>query len=265
MSDLLPVSVHILTWNSGHTLRKTLESVRRCREIIVLDGGSTDNTVTIAKEFGAHVEPQRDPSHQSTPLTDFSEARNRALKHATESWILALDSDELASPELLAEMERIVRMGQPCACLVPRRYVLPDGTMITHATTYPNARLYFFHRDTVERWIKPVHERPLLKPGTPIRNVRGWSLASLGSPEEFKRRNIHYLAIEVASAPLTWGTWLRRVIRAIRGRFIALLKLAWIWLLPLHGTRLPLRHEWLRFWYAWRLVVETRPWRRGSR
>ena len=56
-------------------------------QIVVVDTGSTDRTVEIAKEFGAEV-------HSFTWSDDFSAARNAALEHATGDWVLALDADE---------------------------------------------------------------------------------------------------------------------------------------------------------------------------
>src|SRR3989338_4058331 len=157
MSEKLPVSVHILTWNSGKTLRRAIESVRTCAEILVIDGGSSDDTLRIAQKYGAKIIPQRDREH-GTPLQNFAGARNRGLQHATQPWILSLDSDEYASPELLNDLQHTVTHGRPCACFVPRKYVLPDGQIVTHATTYPNERIYFFHKDAiaVEGWEKRV-------------------------------------------------------------------------------------------------------------
>lgn len=261
MSEKLPVSAHILTWNSGKTLRLCLESVRQCAEILVIDGGSTDSTVSIAKECGALIISQRE-SKQGTPTVDFAAARNRGLDHATQPWILALDSDETASPELLREMTATIAAGLPCACFVPRRYLLLNGRIVTHATTYPNARLSFFHRNVVKTWEKPVHERPVLQPNTLVQYLRGVTLAPLGNPEDYRRKNLRYLAIEQEKDQgKGWWHWLRhRVLHTIRSRSIALGKLLWIWGFPHRNcVRLPLHHEFLRFWYGWKLIVVTCP------
>lgn len=262
MSEKLPVSVHVLTWNSGKTLRKALESVRSCAEILVIDGGSADNTLAIAKEFGARVIPQ---PHQGRSIEDFAAVRNLGLKHATHPWILTLDSDEYASTELLGEIAATIRKGTPCACLVPRRYILEDGTIIHYATTYPNERLYFFHRDVVNQWIKPVHERPLLKPGTVVKHFRGASLAPLGSIAEYREKNLRYLQIEMKkSEGKGWGYWLKyRIWHTLRSRMIATVKLIWIWGIPRPGRRLPLKHELIRYWYAGKLIVDTMPIKRS--
>src|SRR3989338_6601227 len=107
MSEKLPVSVHILTWNSGKTLRRTLESIKNCREVILIDGGSTDETLSLAKEFGAKILPQRD-HEQGTPLQNFAAARNRGLQHATERWILSVDSDEYTSTKLMEDIKETI-------------------------------------------------------------------------------------------------------------------------------------------------------------
>lgn len=261
MSEKLPVSVHVLTWNSGTGLRRALESVKGAAEILVIDGGSTDSTPAIARECGATILPQRDDG-QGTPLQDFAAARNRGLHRATQPWILSLDSDETASPELLTEIRATISTGIPCACFVPRRYILPDGKMVTHASTYPNARLYFFHRNVVERWAKPVHEKPLLKPRTPVHYFRHGTLAPLGTPEEYRRKNMRYLRLETEKdRGKGWKHWIvHRLLHTLRSRTIAAIKLLWIWCLPHKScVRLPLRHELLRFWYAWRLIVVTCP------
>jgi glycosyltransferase involved in cell wall biosynthesis len=230
--------------------------------MLVIDGGSTDGTVDIATKAGAKIIVQPANALDASGIRDFSAVRNVALKESTQPWIFVLDSDEAASQELWQSACRVAESAKdPAAYLVARRYVRPDGVVIQRASTYPNERLYFFHRDAVEKWIKPVHERVLLKPGVNILRLASFTLAPLPTVEEFKRKNRRYLAIEVAlSGDKSWRTWFTsRLLHTLRSRLIALVRLAGIWLVPGGGPRLPLRHELLRFWYAWRLIVETCP------
>lgn len=262
MSEQLPISVHILTWDSGKTLRHTIESVRNCAEILVIDGGSSDDTLRIAQTYSARIISQRDDERRSTPIDDFSAVRNVGLHHATQPWILTLDSDEYASPELLTDLRNTVTRELPCACFVPRKYVLSDGRIVTHASTYPNERLYFFHRTAVIRWVKPVHERPEIVQGIPLLHLRGASLAPLGTLEDYTMKNLRYLQIEMEkSRGRGWGHWFcHRLLNTLRSRLVASVKLLWIWCLPRrHCVRLPIKHEFLRFWYAWQLIVKTCP------
>lgn len=257
----LPVSVHILTWNSAQTLERAIESVRDCAEILVIDGGSQDGTVALAEHLGARVVPQRFPGAQGQPLMNFAAARNIGVEHATQPWILALDSDELMSEDGIKEIHTLIGRGASAgAYRVPRRYVLDDGTVVAHASTYPNERIYFFHRDAVVQWIKPVHERIEVRPNVTIGRLKHGSLAPLPPIGVFTSKLNQYLRIEVEeSRGKGWGRWLRRVLHTLRGRSVATVRLLWIWLVPHLGERLPLRYERARFWYSWKLIVMTCP------
>ncbi|MBI2636109.1 glycosyltransferase [Candidatus Peregrinibacteria bacterium] len=266
----LPVSVHILAWNSGLTIERAISSVHECEEILVIDGGSQDATVATAERLGARVIPQRFPGAQGKPLMDFAAARNAGMERATQPWILALDSDEMMSPEGMAQIRTIIAKpdpsvaalveAEPAAYLVPRRYLMTDGTVVARASTYPNERLYFFRKDSAERWEKPVHERIRLKPDTIVGRLDHGSLAPLPPLSVFYSKLNQYLRIEVEEANgKGWGAWLRRVIHALRGRAVASLRLLRIWLIPGSGRRLPLQYEMARFWYSWKLMMMTCP------
>ncbi|HEX4122408.1 MAG TPA: glycosyltransferase [Verrucomicrobiae bacterium] len=82
------ISVCLITKNEEEFLGRCLRSVQSiASQIVVVDTGSTDRTVEIAKEHGAEV-------HSFEWCDDFAAARNTALEHATGDWILILDADE---------------------------------------------------------------------------------------------------------------------------------------------------------------------------
>lgn len=259
--DSYPISCHILTRNSAATLEKALQSAQFCAEILVIDGGSTDETLAIAQKYHAKVLSQG----TSEEIANFSAIRNLGLKHTTHDWILSLDSDEYLSEEIQKEIQEASK-GEAAAYFVPRQYVLSDGRIVDFATTYPNERLYFFHRDTVKEWIKPVHERPQLKEGVSVKRFTGASLAPIGTLEEYKKKNARYLEIEKAKdAGKGWGYWFKhRLFHTVRSRCILLVRLLLIWLIPRRGVRMPLHHELARFWYGWKLIISTMP-KRGTK
>jgi glycosyltransferase involved in cell wall biosynthesis len=261
MPEKLPISAHVLTWNSAQTLEKALASVARCAEILVIDGGSTDATLEIAEKHGARAVPQRFPGAQGRPLSDFAAARNVGLKNSTQPWVLALDSDEEMSPAAMEELANVTKTStEPTACLVPRRYVLGDGSVVKFASTYPNERLYFFRTDAVTEWEKPVHERIALKPGTIVRRLEHGSLAPLPPIGAFHSKLSQYARIEgERSIGMGWAAWFKRVWHTLRGRAVATVRILWIWLIPRPGKRLPLKYEIARYWYSWRLLIETFP------
>lgn len=96
------ISVIILTKNEQRDLPGCLESLRWCDDVHVVDSGSTDETVAIARKFGAQI--------YSNPFKSFGDQRNWALDHCQikYSWILFLDADEVASPEFVEGLKKAV-------------------------------------------------------------------------------------------------------------------------------------------------------------
>jgi glycosyltransferase involved in cell wall biosynthesis len=99
------ISVVLITLNEETNLLGTLESVVPLvrggkGEIIVVDSGSTDRTLEIARSYGARI--------FSEPWKGFAAQKNSAIEKATGDWVLQLDADEALEPELAAEISRIV-------------------------------------------------------------------------------------------------------------------------------------------------------------
>lgn len=96
----MEISVVLATFNEEKNLGDCLESVRGLAdEIIVVDGGSTDKTVAIAKQYGAKVIMTDNP-----PI--FHLNKQKAIEAATKDWILQLDADERVTLELKSEIEQ---------------------------------------------------------------------------------------------------------------------------------------------------------------
>ncbi len=95
------ISVTILTKNSEAHLKDCLESVKWAKEIIVLDSGSTDQTLEISKRY-------TDKVYVTEDWPGFGIQKNRALVYATSDWILSLDSDEVVSPSLAEAIQKTI-------------------------------------------------------------------------------------------------------------------------------------------------------------
>ncbi len=106
------ISVCILTKNAASTLKETLQSVQSFDEVILLDNGSTDNTLEIAKTF-----PNVKVFH--SPFLGFGPLRNEAARLAKHEWILALDSDEIVSDALVGEIKAL-KLNSQKAYSLPR-------------------------------------------------------------------------------------------------------------------------------------------------
>ncbi|MCM8749445.1 glycosyltransferase [Thermomicrobiaceae bacterium CFH 74404] len=101
MSEPLPLSVIVLTLNEERHLPGCLASVAGlARQILVVDSGSHDRTVELARAAGAEV------VHR--PFTGFASQRNAALELARQPWVLFLDADERVTPELAAEIRQAI-------------------------------------------------------------------------------------------------------------------------------------------------------------
>jgi len=139
------LSVVIITHNEEANLARTLESVKPLvadgkGEIIVVDSGSTDRTVEIAKSFGAKVFVEE--------WKGFAAQKNSAIDKATGDYVLSLDADEAVSLELAEEVQTTVRDAPKGDKF---RQTLPDGTS---APIFVNGFLMPRKNYFLGRWIK---------------------------------------------------------------------------------------------------------------
>lgn len=98
------ISAVVITFNEEENIRRCLESIKWADEIVVVDGGSQDRTVEIAKEFGAKIVTHKFEG-------DFGLERNIGNQNATGDWILALDADEEIPQEGRRAIEEILENG----------------------------------------------------------------------------------------------------------------------------------------------------------
>jgi tetratricopeptide (TPR) repeat protein len=151
-SERKQISLCLIVKNEEATLRRCLTSAAPyVDEIIVVDTGSTDRTVDVAREAGGKV--------FSFPWTgDFSAARNKALHHATADWIFSLDADEELEPESGPRLREIVEL--PTSTL--RAY----GILVKNIHNREEVPLLYisyakrlFPRHDRIRWTRPIHEQ----------------------------------------------------------------------------------------------------------
>lgn len=206
----IPCTVAILTRNSESTLARALESVRSFDDVLICDGGSTDNTKNIATSFGARIIEQ-DSLYvgEDGRIRNFSGIRNQTLDAARHAWFLFLDSDEYLSDALVEELRETVSLNMPAAFWVPRHYVINER-IIHCASTYPNRQMRFFHRESVGRFIKEVHERIELLEDSVVRECCAPLLVPFAEDAaELRIKWSRYLAIEEERQSLrTFRSWL---------------------------------------------------------
>ena len=150
------LSVAIVTLNEEENLARTLASVSWAQEIIVVDSGSTDRTVEIARSFGARVFER--------PWPGFAAQKNFAIAQCQGAWILSLDADEELTTELQTQIRTLLPSNPPTDAYFLRRRNLFLGKWIKRGGFYPDPKLRLFRRaaasfDTTPKFEeRPVHE-----------------------------------------------------------------------------------------------------------
>ncbi len=133
------LSICLITKNEEKFLGQCLKSIRGlAQQIVVVDTGSTDRTVEIAKEFGAeaYFHPWAD---------DFSAARNAALEHATGDWILMLDADEELPAAQHAKLRADLKNPQAIGFRLPLTNVGQNDGRSFVPRLFRNAPGVFYH------------------------------------------------------------------------------------------------------------------------
>ena len=143
-------SVVVITLDEEAHIRRCLESVAWADEIVVVDAESRDKTAQIAREFTDRV--------ISRPWPGFAGQKNFALAQSTADWILSLDADEEASPELRDEIVAIAGDAGACDGYAVRRRNVFLGQWIRHGGVYPDWQVRFFRRGHGHFVERPVHE-----------------------------------------------------------------------------------------------------------
>ena len=155
MKSKTSISVVINVRNEADHLSKCLRSIKDiANEIIVVDMKSTDDSVKIAKSYGAKVFSYR-------PMKFVEPARNFALSKATSSWILLLDPDEYLQKTLKNELKSITQRNDVDFVKIPRQNFI-FGKWIRHANCWPDYLIRFFKKGSVN-WQKEIHSQPITK------------------------------------------------------------------------------------------------------
>jgi len=145
------LSVIIIAKNEAHAIADCLHSVAWADEIIVVDSGSSDDTVNICKQFGANVTTTQD-------WPGFGAQKNRALALATQPWVLSLDADERISTELQMELKSVIAENVDMSYRMPRSSSY-CGRFMQHSGWSPDYVTRLFKRGHARFSDDLVHER----------------------------------------------------------------------------------------------------------
>jgi glycosyltransferase involved in cell wall biosynthesis len=148
-----PLSVVVITLNAAAQLAACLDSARFAEELVVVDSGSEDDTVEIARTGGARVVVQE--------WLGFGPQKHFAVAQAAHDWVLCLDADERLTPELAASIARELAEPRHAAYAMARRNRFL-GRWLGHGEGYPDWSTRLFDRRRAHWSDDAVHEKVVI-------------------------------------------------------------------------------------------------------
>ncbi|MBU1031779.1 glycosyltransferase family 2 protein [Patescibacteria group bacterium] len=147
------ISVVLAVFNEEENLKNCLGSVKDLAwEIVIVDGGSTDKTADIAKEFSARIIQTNNPPN-------FHINKNIAIDESRGDWVLQLDADEQVTSKLSQEIRRVInsQSGNNGYWIPRKNFFL--GRFLTKGGQYPDYTLRLYRRGKGRLPMKDVHEQ----------------------------------------------------------------------------------------------------------
>ncbi len=183
------ISVIVIALNEEDALADCLDSVSWAHEIIVLDSGSTDNTLEVASKY-------TDKIHVEADWQGFGIQKQRAQSHALGRWILSIDADERVTPELRDEILSVVSLDD-AAYSMP---ILPwcFGRFIRHGGWYPASKVRLYPRLRARYGSHQVHEKLEYEGQLEIRQLKGDLL-------HYTYRNMEHYLVKSAHYAVAWA------------------------------------------------------------
>ncbi|KAB0636832.1 LPS biosynthesis protein [Burkholderia stagnalis] len=145
------LGVAIIAHNAARRLAQCLDALAFANDIVVVDGGSTDDTVEIARAHGARVIVAAD-------WPGFGPQKNRALAALSTDWVLSIDTDEVVSDELAAAIRAAIRAPEADVYAIDRLSAF-CGRWVHHSGWYPDWIPRLFRRGAARFSDDLVHER----------------------------------------------------------------------------------------------------------
>jgi (heptosyl)LPS beta-1,4-glucosyltransferase len=160
------LSVVMIAKNEAPILAGCLEKLDWVDEIVVLDGGSSDNTVEVARRY-------TDKVFVAADWQGYGVQRQRAQLYATGDWVLMVDADEHVSPELKQNILAVLqRDDRNMAYAIP---ILPwcFGRFLRHGGWYPAHKVRLYARDKAHYGDQRVHEKLEFAPDVQVERLKG--------------------------------------------------------------------------------------------
>ncbi len=183
----MTISVALITKNEETNVEICLESVKWADEIVVVDSGSSDRTVELARQYTSKIFPY--------PFCNFADQKNEALKRCNGDWIFFIDADERVTPLLATEIQLTAR-SLPNAVYQVKRTTILFGKELKYSGTQNDFQTRLFPKGRAH-FEQPIHEKVITT--LPIRQLRHSLLHnSTANMREYKVKFNQYLSLEIA-------------------------------------------------------------------
>ncbi len=154
------ISAVLITYNEATIIAKTLEHLLWCDEIVVVDSGSTDETVQICEKFGCKVYDKK--------FEGYGTQKQFAVACATNDWILSIDADEIVTPNLQIEIQNLIKLDNLTELSRIKAFNIPRSLIfmqrkLRFGGEYRNLQLRFFHRKHANFNDLTIHESVVLQ------------------------------------------------------------------------------------------------------
>lgn len=144
-----PISAVIITLNEESIIERCIRSLQWCKEVVIVDSGSTDATVAICRSMGCRVIEHT--------FTGFGAQKAFAVEQATNNWVFSIDADEVASADIEAHIANALQDPHMFAYRIPRRFFFL-GKKFSHGRGSCDYPIRLFHRDKAHFSRHIVHE-----------------------------------------------------------------------------------------------------------
>jgi len=136
--EKLPITLVVITCNEEKNVARCLSAADFCAELLIVDSGSTDNTISIAESLGAKI-LKRD-------WTGYGDQKNYGSEHACNDWVLCIDADEVVTPELRDSILKAFTALSDEEGFEINRHGIYAGKMINHSGWYPEWRIFLYRK-----------------------------------------------------------------------------------------------------------------------
>lgn len=191
------LSATILTFNEQQRIRACVESLRGVAdEIVVVDSGSTDDTVEICRSLGCKVTVR--------PFRGYGAQRQYATSLTTHPYVLSLDADEVLSPALRQSLLGLKESGFTHRGYCMSRLNFYCGVPVKHCGWYPDTQVRLFDKRYANWNLRDVAEKVIFRDNITPMPIDGDILHyRCDTPEEFAEKECNHayiLAHDIAAA-----------------------------------------------------------------